>query len=678
MFQGDRTCRACGSADRAAGVVCPDCGPTLGVYSGSEGSFSLICGRCRRAVSAAPGVAPAVSCAACGEQGFGWRNAEGGWSSKPIDELPDQSGRWVRFDFDGIYNGTDRAVPSAVHVAGRRFDVTLLDGTFSNVAYVDAPPSTASSGEIQPIREAKMSGVMVFEQATGTSGSGPGHPGGPFKVTLSDFRLHDWRYVSEEVTIGRSPGIHGRLKGTGYGKLDLKPEEEKRPEDPEQSGRSEQSERLEQADATPLTAQIAQGVASAAEGVSDRIRSALPPSLRSDEVLPRECPVCGRIWLLLIALLFWLLCSWRAALVAGLTLWLACVIHEWFCRRGVGLYAIRRPWRTVITVVLALVFIWFALLALQKAILAAPFAVCGSWAFPGYRHFLILLVLCGLLPARWPRWVVTVLFLWALLASCVSAGRSCLAPAPSSGATAAPSANASAPAGQSSGAPTAPPAPPSPSTLSQQLAQSASSIAGGFVSAIGNLTNQDATADMLAGLPTGGGGLVLASVTQARNDPDRYLACWPSSSGQSGPRYSIYLGHDANFEVDSDRLKPAAAEASLRELLQVFASRPDARFTVTGHTDVTGTDAYNLALSRRRAQAVADWLMAHGIPSSRIDALGVGSSVPLIRPEATLDEGGYLSAASQIALPPEFINRINRRVEVAIDCPPPGVTRGAP
>lgn len=582
----------------------------------------------------------------------------------------------MRFEFDGIYTGTDRSAPGAVHVAGRRFDVTLLDGTFANVAYIDAPPSTASSGDIQPIRETKMSGVMVFERPAATSGAEPVHPGGPFQVTLSDFRLHDWRYVSEEVTIGRSPGIHGRLKGTGYGRLDLQLEQPKRPDRPNRP------------DATPpLTAQIAKGVTSTAEVVSDRIRSALPPSIRSDETLPRECPVCGRTWLLLIALLFWLFCSWRAALVAGLTLWLACVIHEWFCRRGIGLYPIRRPWRTVITVVLGVVFIGFAVLALQKAILAAPLAVCGSWSFPGYWCFLILLVLCGLLPARWPRWVVTALFLWALLASCVSAGRSCLAPVPSSGvttnpapgATAAPPASVTAPAAQPSGAQTVPAVPPSPLTLPQQLAQSASSIAGGLASGIGSLTNQDATADMLAGLPTGGGGgLVLASVTQARTDPDRYLACWPNSSGQSGPRFSIYLGYDAFFDVDSDRLKPAAAEASLRELLQVFASRPDARFTVTGHTDITGTDAYNLALSRRRAQAVADWLVQQGIPQSRIDVLGVGSSVPLIRPEATLDEGGYLSAAAQIALPPEFINRINRRVEVAIDCPPPGAAGGPP
>ena len=53
--------------------------------------------------------------------------------------------------------------------------------------------------------------------------------------------------------------------------------------------------------------------------------------------------------------------------------------------------------------------------------------------------------------------------------------------------------------------------------------------------------------------------------------------------------------------------------------------------------------------------------------------VGAGSSVPLIRPDAALDEGGYLSTAVQTVLPQQFVNRINRRVEVAVDCPPPTV-----
>jgi outer membrane protein OmpA-like peptidoglycan-associated protein len=620
---------------------------------------------------------------ACGAQGFGWRDADGRWSTVALEELPQQTGRWVRVEFDGAYSGTDRAAAGAVHVAGRRFAVSLLEGAFSKAAYIDAPPAAASSGEAPPIREPSVTGVLVFDPPAAGGAGGPEHPGGPFQVTLKDFRLHDWRHVSEETPIGRAVGTHGRLKGIGYGRLDLELEPTKRRKPPRVPGA-----------APPVTTQLRQRVDAAAGRVASRVQSALPPPLRPDPDAARDCPVCGRGWILLIALLFWLACSWRAGLVAGLTLWLACAIHEWLCRRGIGFHGMRRPWRTIINLVLGLALVWSALFALQKALAAAPLAACGSWFFPGYWQFLVLLVLCGLLPARWPRWVVTALFLWALLASCTAAGKSCGAPslqsAPGAAAMSgslppgslppglAPPATGAMPtaegmpAAPAAAAPSVPPAAATGLSLPQQLAGSLSSIVGGLTSGVTALARPDETAELLQGLPSGaGGGITLASVSQARRDPDRYLQCFPESSGRSGPMHSIYLGYDAFFDLDSDRLKPAAAEASLRELLEVFTARPGARFVVTGHADSTGNDVYNLALSRRRAQAVADWLVQRGVAASRIEVVGAGSSVPLIRPDAALDEGGYLSTAVQTVLPQQFVNRINRRVEVAVDCPPP-------
>ena len=688
MFQGDRTCRSCGTADEVAGVECPACGPSVGRHSGSDESCALVCGRCRQELSASPGASPSPTCTACGAQGFGWRDVRGVWSTTALEELPGQTGRWVRVEFDGVYSGTDREATGAVHLSGRSFAVTLLEGVFSKATYVDAPPAVTASGDAPPIREPSVSGVLVFDAPPSDMSTAAEHPGGPFQVVLKDFRLHDWRHVSEETPIGRSAGSHGRLNGIAYGRLDLELEPPKPRKRPRAAG------------TTTATAQrLRRRVGEAAERAASRARSALPPALRPDPVAAHDCPVCSRAWFLVIALLFWLMCSWRAALVAGLTLWLACAVHEWLCRRGIGFHGTRRPWRTIITVVLGLAFIWFALLALQKAIAAASLAACGSWFFPGYWDFLLLLVLCGLLPARWPRWIVTALFLWALLVSCSAAGRSCSAPtavaaggatglgAPTvapSGALSPPSA-APGPTTAASGpttaaAPDAPSAPPSVGmptmSLPQQLAESLSSIVGGLTSGVTALARPDTTAEMLQGLPVGaGGGLTLASVSQARQDPDRYLQCFPASSGRSGPMHSIYLGYDAFFDLDSDRIKPAAAEASLRELLEVFNARPGSRFVVTGHADATGTDAHNLALSRRRAQAVADWLAQRGVAPARIEVVGAGSSVPLIRPDAALEEGGYLSTAIQAALPQQFINRINRRVEVAVDCPPPG--RGA-
>jgi outer membrane protein OmpA-like peptidoglycan-associated protein len=48
------------------------------------------------------------------------------------------------------------------------------------------------------------------------------------------------------------------------------------------------------------------------------------------------------------------------------------------------------------------------------------------------------------------------------------------------------------------------------------------------------------------------------------------------------------------------------------------------QLTVTGHTDTVGSDAYNMRLSRRRAESVAERLEKDGIPSSEIEIVAKG------------------------------------------------------
>ena len=55
----------------------------------------------------------------------------------------------------------------------------------------------------------------------------------------------------------------------------------------------------------------------------------------------------------------------------------------------------------------------------------------------------------------------------------------------------------------------------------------------------------------------------------------------------------------------------------------------DAKISVVGHTDNVGSDAYNQKLSVRRAQAVKDYLVAHGADGSRIEASGRGEKEPV-------------------------------------------------
>jgi outer membrane protein OmpA-like peptidoglycan-associated protein len=54
------------------------------------------------------------------------------------------------------------------------------------------------------------------------------------------------------------------------------------------------------------------------------------------------------------------------------------------------------------------------------------------------------------------------------------------------------------------------------------------------------------------------------------------------------------------------------------------------RLTVTGHTDTVGSDAYNMRLSKRRAEAVASELEAKGIPSGEIALFAKGKRDPLV------------------------------------------------
>jgi outer membrane protein OmpA-like peptidoglycan-associated protein len=82
------------------------------------------------------------------------------------------------------------------------------------------------------------------------------------------------------------------------------------------------------------------------------------------------------------------------------------------------------------------------------------------------------------------------------------------------------------------------------------------------------------------------------------------------------------------FDTNEDTLKPGADEIVSR-LSQFLQKHPEVKVRIEGHTDSTGTDAYNESLSQRRADAVAMALEHRGIPQSQIQAVGRGKSAPV-------------------------------------------------
>lgn len=105
---------------------------------------------------------------------------------------------------------------------------------------------------------------------------------------------------------------------------------------------------------------------------------------------------------------------------------------------------------------------------------------------------------------------------------------------------------------------------------------------------------------------------------------------------------------DVLFAFNKAELTPEAAErvGKISETLKTAKGR---RVAVEGHTDSVGTDEVNLALSRRRAQAVADALVAHGTSRKQLHVAGFGKA----RPAASNDTPAGRAK--------------NRRVEVVIE-----------
>lgn len=90
----------------------------------------------------------------------------------------------------------------------------------------------------------------------------------------------------------------------------------------------------------------------------------------------------------------------------------------------------------------------------------------------------------------------------------------------------------------------------------------------------------------------------------------------------------VTFAADALFDFDKYNIRPDAQKI-LDDLVSKLAGVNLEVIVAVGHTDSIGTEAYNLALSKRRADAVKQYLVSKGIEANRIYTEGKGESQPV-------------------------------------------------
>lgn len=118
--------------------------------------------------------------------------------------------------------------------------------------------------------------------------------------------------------------------------------------------------------------------------------------------------------------------------------------------------------------------------------------------------------------------------------------------------------------------------------------------------------------------------------TPENQEPEKVIASntsKPVANPEPDLNHTQILQH-VYFETGKANLKPESS-TELDELLDKLQKHPAWHITVSGHTDNIGDENINLDLSRRRAEAVIEYLAAKGISRNRLAAKGYGSSTPV-------------------------------------------------
>ena len=116
-----------------------------------------------------------------------------------------------------------------------------------------------------------------------------------------------------------------------------------------------------------------------------------------------------------------------------------------------------------------------------------------------------------------------------------------------------------------------------------------------------------------------------------------------------GDNITLNMPGNVTFATNSSDLRPAFFEV-LNSVGKVMKEFDQTVVEVAGHTDSTGTESYNQALSERRASSVAQYMVARGISEQRLITVGMGELRPVA--DNGTEEGRQLNRRVEITVVP--------------------------
>ena len=185
------------------------------------------------------------------------------------------------------------------------------------------------------------------------------------------------------------------------------------------------------------------------------------------------------------------------------------------------------------------------------------------------------------------------------------------------------------------------------STSNQTKGAVIGATSGGAIGAmIGNATGSTGTGAVLGAVLGGTGGAIIGH--QMDQQAKEITSDIPSASvARVGEGMDVTFASALLFDANSDVLNEQA-RANLNTLAQSLQKYPNTNVLIVGHTDSSGSDANDMALSERRARATANYLKAQGVSPARMRSVGRGATEPVAPNDNEADR------------------QRNRRVEVAI------------